>query len=77
MRHARYADEFFEVSRDELRAVVGNDARPRFRVFLLGSLQNDLNVSLGHGLAQIPMHDESAIAVQYAAQIVERARNIM
>src|SRR5579864_2426940 len=76
MRHARNADELFEVSRDELRTVVGNDARLRFWVFLLGSLQNDLDLCLCHGLAQIPMHDGSAKAVQYAAQVVERARNI-
>src|SRR5262249_37170790 len=76
VRHPRNAYELFEVPRDELRTVVGNDARLRLRVFLLGPLQYDLNLCLGHGLAQIQMHDESAIAVQHAAQIVERARNV-
>src|SRR5258706_6697241 len=76
MRHARNANELFEVPRNELRAVVGNNARLCSRVFLLGSLQNDLDLGLCHGLAQIPMHDRSAISVQYAAQVVERARNV-
>ena len=76
MRHARNADELFAVPGDELRAVGGDDARLGLRVFLLGSLQNDLKVCLCHGLPQIPMHDESAVAVQYAAQVVKRARNV-
>ena len=61
MRHARNTNELFEVPRHELRTVVGNDARLRFRIFLLGSLQNDLNLCLCHGLAQIPMHDPVAL----------------
>src|SRR5262249_6623957 len=51
MRHTRDANELFEVPRDELGAVVGNDARLRLRVLLLGGLQNDLNLSFGHGFA--------------------------
>src|SRR5450432_3603879 len=76
MRHARNTNELFEVPRNELRTVVGNDARLRFWIFLLGSLQNDLDLCLCHGLAQIPMHDGSAIAVQHAAQVVKRPRNV-
>src|ERR1700729_2392957 len=76
MRNARNTNELFEGSCDELRTVVGNDARLRFWVFLLASLQNDLDLCLCHGLAQIPMHDGSAIAIQHAAQVVERARNV-
>ena len=34
VRHARDADELLEVPGDELRSVVGDDARPRLRVLL-------------------------------------------
>jgi hypothetical protein len=33
----------------------GDDSRLRFRVLLLGSLQNHLDISFSHGLTQIPM----------------------
>ncbi len=44
--------------------------------FSLARFQNDLDVGLRHRLAQIPMDDGPAIAVQHAAQIVERARDV-
>src|SRR5450759_1122448 len=37
VRHARDANKLLEVPSDELRSVVGDDSRLRFRVFLLGS----------------------------------------
>ena len=44
--------------------------------FSLARLQDDLDFRLGHRLAQIPMHDEAAVAVQHAAQVVERAADV-
>jgi len=41
-----------------------------------GPFQNDLDVGLGHRLDQIPMNQETAVAVQDAAQVVERRANI-
>jgi len=38
MRHARDADELFEVPGDELRAIVGDDPWPSLWVLLLGGL---------------------------------------
>src|ERR1017187_427497 len=76
VRHARDTDEFFEVPRNELGAVVGDDPRPRLGVLLLGSFENDFDVRLRHRLAQIPVDDQPAAAVQYAAQIVERAGDV-
>ena len=38
MRHARDSNELLEVPGDELRTVVGDDARLGLRVFLFGSL---------------------------------------
>ena len=66
MRHTRDPDELLEVPRDELRTVVGDDPRPRFGVFLLCSLQNDFDLGLGHRLAQIPVHQSPAEAIQHA-----------
>jgi hypothetical protein len=43
---------------------------------LFGPFQNDLNVGFRHLLPQIPMNQETAAAVQDAAQIVERRTNV-
>ena len=76
MRHARDPDEFLEIPRDELRPVVGDDPRPCVRILLFGCLQDDLDLSLRHRLAQGPMDDRPAVAVQHTAQIVERATDV-
>jgi hypothetical protein len=74
--HARNADELLEVLGDELWSVIGNDPRFNAGLPLFGSFQNDLNVGLRHLLAQIPMNQETAVAVQDAAQVVERRTNV-
>jgi hypothetical protein len=51
VRHARDPKELFEVLCDELRSVVGDDPWPRFRVLLLGSLHDDIDVGLRDPLA--------------------------
>ena len=76
MRHARDADELLEIAGNELRAVVGDDSRFRFRVLLLGSLQDHFDISFSHRLAQIPMHEETTETVQNAAQVIERAAQV-
>jgi hypothetical protein len=53
-----------------------NDPRFNTRVPLFGPFQNDLDVGLGHRLPQIPMNQETAVAVQDAAQVVERRANV-
>ena len=69
MGHARDPNEFLEVFGNELRPVIGDDPGPRFRVKLLGALQDDLDVRLGHRLPQIPVHDVATAAIQNAAQV--------
>src|SRR5947209_6702348 len=69
--HASQADELLEVLRDELRAVVGDDARPSPGVKLAAALQDDLDVLLGHGLADVPVDDGPAGTVENRAQVVE------
>ena len=51
------ADELFEIASNELRSVVGDDSRFGVRIFFQAALQNDLDVGLGHGLAQLPVYD--------------------
>src|SRR6516162_9936447 len=76
VRHARDANELLEVLSDELRPVVGNDSRSNARILLFGTFQNDFNIGLRHRLPQIPMNQETAVAVQDAAQVVERRANV-
>ena len=76
MRHVPDADELLEVPGDKLWAVVANDARFSPGIPLFGPFQNDLNVSLRHRLPQIPMDQETAVAVQDAAQVVERRATV-
>src|SRR5215472_8764583 len=71
MRHARDANELFEVASDELWSVVGDNTRPGLRVLLFGSLQDQFDFALLHLLSQIPMHHETTVAIQYAAQVLE------
>ena len=73
MRHARDPNKLFEVLGDELWTVVRDDPRPRLRVLLLRSLQDDLDVRLGHRLPDVPVHDVPTETFQDAAQVVERS----
>ena len=76
MRHSRDSNELFEIFGDELRAVVRDDPRSRFRVVLLRSLQDDLDVRFGHRLPDVPIHDVPAETVKDAAQVVERPADV-
>src|ERR1700722_9612717 len=76
MGHTRDANELFEIPGNELWSVVGDDPGFRFRIFLPRSLQNDFDLRFGHRFPQIPMHDRTAVAIQNAAQVVERATHI-
>ena len=60
------ADELFEVAGDELRSVVADDAGFLTGVFFEGHLQDEFDVSLGHRLAQFPVHDGPATAIEDA-----------
>ena len=64
MRHAREANELLEVASNELRSIVGDDSRFRFRVLLLGSLQDHFDIRFSYGLTQIPMHEETTEPIQ-------------
>ena len=70
MRHTRDANELLEIAGNELRTIVRDNARLRFRVLLLGALQDHFDISFSHGLTQIPMHEKTTEPIQNAAQAV-------
>jgi len=63
VRHARDANELPEVASNELRAIVGDDSRLRFRPLLLGSLQNHFDVSF----SQWDLRESNARGNDYVA----------
>ena len=65
------ADELFEIASNELRSVVGDDSRFGVRIFFQAALQDDLDVRLGHGLAQLPVYDGARATVEQRAEIEE------
>src|SRR5271166_3556076 len=66
--HATYADELLEVSGDELRAVVRDDPGPLAGILLPSPLDDRLHLGFLHGLADLPVDDDPAVAVEDAAQ---------
>ena len=76
MRHAADPDELLEVLGDELRPVVRNDPGVHVGKPLACSLNDRLDVDLGHGLADLSVDDEAAAAVEEAAKIEERPGNV-
>jgi hypothetical protein len=69
VRHPRDPNELLEVLGDELWPVIRDDPWSSFRVLLLRPLQDDLDVSLGHRLPNVPVHDLPAETVQDAEQV--------
>lgn len=76
MGHAGQADERLELLGDELRPMVGDDARRGAGMQFTGALQDRLHVSFRHRSADVPMHDETTATVEHAAQEVEGAADI-
>src|SRR5579871_913249 len=76
MGHADHADELLEVLGDELRAVVADDARAGVGEAFAGALQDGFHVDFLHLVADFPVDEEAAVAVEDRAQEVERAGDI-
>ena len=68
MRHPADADELLEVPGDELGTVVGDEPGMLIRILLARPLEDDLHLGFLHGLADLPVHDKAAVAVEDAAQ---------
>src|SRR5215813_7167791 len=71
MSHPAGPDEFLEALGDELRAVVRDDPRPLPGEALASPLDDRLHFGLGHALADLPVDDEPAAAVEEAAEVEE------
>jgi len=76
VRHTGDPNELLEVACYELRSVVRDDPRFRFRVVLFRPFANDFDVGFPHRFPQIPMHEETTVSLQHAAQVVERAGHV-
>ena len=74
--HAGDADELLEVLGDELRAVVGDDAWRGAGVGFAGALQDGFHVDFLHFLADFPVDDEAAAAVEDGAEEVKGAGDV-
>jgi hypothetical protein len=71
MGHSCDAYELFEVSGDELRAVIRDDSRSCIGVLFSASLDNRFDIDLLHFLADFPMDNRAGTAVQDAAHEVK------
>ncbi|SRR6266571_1540283 len=76
MSHSTDPDELLEVTGDELWAVVRDDPRPGVRVALARPLEDRLDVGFGHRLANLPMDEEPAAAIEQAAEVEERPGDV-
>ena len=70
------ADELLEVLGDELRAVVGDDARRDAGERFAGALEDGFHVGFLHFLADFPVDDEAAAAVEDGAEEVKGAGDV-
>lgn len=73
---ADQSNELLEVSGEELWSVVADDAGMLSRKLLQSLLQDEFDLELLHGFAEIPVDDESAHAIEDGDQEVERSLDI-
>ncbi len=76
MGHAGDADELLEVLGDELRAVVGDDAWSDAGIGFAGALDDGFHVGFLHFLADFPVDDEAAAAIEDGAEEVKGAGDV-
>ena len=74
--HTAYADELLEVPGDELGAVVRDDPGPLAGKLFASPLEDRLHLGFRHGLADLPVDDEPAVAVEDAAQEEKCTANV-
>ena len=74
--HPAYSDEILEVPGHELRSVVGDDPGMLAGILLASPLDDRLHLGFLHRLADLPVNDESAVAVEDAAQEEESPADV-
>jgi hypothetical protein len=65
-----------ELPGDELGAVIRDDPRPSLGEAFPGALHDRLDVPLGHALADLPVDEEPAAAVEQTAEVEERPADV-
>jgi hypothetical protein len=76
MSQASDADELFEVTGNELRPVVSDNAGFNTGISFQGRLNDDFNFGLGHRVAQLPMKQRSRATIQDRTQIEEGTSDV-
>jgi hypothetical protein len=76
MGHAGNADKFFEVLGDELGSVVADDAWVFAGELFAGALQDGFHVDFLHFVANLPVDDEAAVAVEDRTQEIKRTSDV-
>jgi len=76
MSHFTDADELLEILGDELWTIVRDDPGLHAGKPLARPLNDRLDLSLGHALANLPVDDEPAATVQKAAEVIEGASDV-
>src|SRR6478736_5619503 len=76
MSHSADSDELLEILGDELRPVVRDDPGPRVGIPLACPLDDRLDLGLRHALADLPVDDEPAAAVEQATEVEERPGDV-
>ena len=70
------ANELLEIFGDELRTVVTDDSRRHAGMFFESPSDHDFDILFGHRLADFPVHDVAAEAIQNRDQKVKRPAEI-
>src|SRR5438874_2349767 len=71
MGHAAEADELLEVLGDELRAIVRDDPWGNIGEAFAGTLDDLLDIDLGHGFPDLPVNDVPTAAIEETTKVVE------
>ncbi|RMD78057.1 MAG: hypothetical protein D6820_10610 [Lentisphaerae bacterium] len=72
MAHAMQANQFLKIPADKLRTVIADDSWMALRIELMCALKHKQDIMRGHFFTNVPMHNEPAVTIQNADQVVER-----
>ena len=76
MSHATELNKDFEFFSNELRTVVRDNPWDLSRKEFTSSLNDNLNVGFFYSDPYLPMNDQSTVAIEEAAQVIENPRDI-
>ncbi len=76
MSHSADPNKLLEVLGDELRPVVRDDPRPLVGIPFSRPLDDRLDFGFGHALADLPVDEKAAAAIEQAAEVEEGAGDV-